>query len=1218
LMVLVLLSALAVLVINLVEVVQVERQLAVDEINKSRSRLLARSGVEYIMAKTSRMDLTKKNTDIDGIELTIGHGTYLRDGDRAEVSAGDSGGKININDGIDAGRLEQTKDNSRNPNLHFDFTWQYNSKALNPWPKALTDAPQTTGGVVYQTVTDDNLIHVDKSALANLRLRRLLNAYGDVHLFIDKNSGWPTPATYGSLPTNFEFKSTAVKNKGISIPGEDGLGDWIISNRPSHGYTGLKEIHALVNSWSSQVGLGTDSYQDPSRGKYFETFYDSVTKDFTLASYQDTSFKRLRTETAITLDVTVASNPYNAADSAYYWSYQNDHTNPLFHPNFLDQHAIDLTDDLLWSPHSVALINLNAASDFVKAAVFYAPVNVSYLCEGAVTHTQQQFGHGSASVVNTDLANEDYYKELGMGRSSIGVRGPCFKFENMKENGHYLGLVLNEKEIQTNRFMSLRDALNLAKYYEDNFSTGTGFSIRNFDDFKSFLIDYRRTMESLGDISYERAIKIELDASGNIATGTGNDFFDRYKRYFANDYDHALAGTSPGDASFDPYREDDVWVSQYWYDTGKKQWLGGWFLDDYVERTLPHIFSCVRRISGYLGAPLALTSPYMILEPFAYVPDPKSGRSRDDLRLTHFDNFATEAGAASTTNNTLTLPYITELLGRQPKISVEDLVERHNIPKVCFLHNGVVDINSVGKVYAPSGQIVSQTTIYTSVKIFDTVFYRTQYDFARLKDRNPDMTTNSSTVTQITMSDGQEADAFVIGPEFKTVSVDIAGVWNAIEPVTSKYWLTCGLADANSQAGAFSDPSDNIGRVGRSPHSNDDSVKFWDLYLEGNPRDGKGGLWQHPGNAHLPADKQVSTILPPYGSTGIYSPVDVNPNTNETVAINLYEKETYNNWEDLFNPAYFGIVLPMEKGNGSTNYFVSTRYNSGFTVVKARKRGPDSSRFMSTNPETGRPYSLMEEATTTLWAQKDGHDLDPFGGGIFFGSGGNGEYAEQTVKYPIMDDPLNSYRPVQPDPKNPVLPLTFRDSMFWNLNNKHKSWSLLSRVFDATKPSQSAVNPKAVNTNGIIADAQWNYIFAPELNDTDGDGVNNTSALPGNRGRLDPHYNAGREAAAINPDALGFHRGFFSAWFRIPTSYPFAQPVYYGATSATAAYSYNEEYGHYLKNKTHLFKTIMATSFGHLPNWVRNLPVSHNKKIIYGAYTHPSGFRNINIHVGWV
>ena len=60
LMVLVLLSALAILVVNLIEIVQVERQISVDELNKVRSRLLARSGVEFTMAVYSDVDLSKK------------------------------------------------------------------------------------------------------------------------------------------------------------------------------------------------------------------------------------------------------------------------------------------------------------------------------------------------------------------------------------------------------------------------------------------------------------------------------------------------------------------------------------------------------------------------------------------------------------------------------------------------------------------------------------------------------------------------------------------------------------------------------------------------------------------------------------------------------------------------------------------------------------------------------------------------------------------------------------------------------------------------------------------------------------------------------------------------------------------------------------------------------------------------------------------------------
>ena len=94
----------------------------------------------------------------------------------------DSNSKININDGVAAGQLEQADDEKRASVAN----WKYNASTLDPWP------------------TND-LSNPDKSGLNNLRIRRLLNAYGDACMAQDKDL---LSEASGSLPTNFAFTSS--------------------------------------------------------------------------------------------------------------------------------------------------------------------------------------------------------------------------------------------------------------------------------------------------------------------------------------------------------------------------------------------------------------------------------------------------------------------------------------------------------------------------------------------------------------------------------------------------------------------------------------------------------------------------------------------------------------------------------------------------------------------------------------------------------------------------------------------------------------------------------------------------------------------------------------------------------------------------------------------------------------------------------------------------
>jgi len=700
LLVLAVLASLILIVVNLVETVQLERELSSDYLQKTRSRLLARSGIEFLLASLSEVDVsTKKPVYVEDV-LKLGRGTFFEYGDEAVISATDASSKINVNDGIVAGEMEAVDDRER----LIPIDWYYNAAEVNPWPDSdstLNLQDQSSGGTLQ------------KSGLINLRVRRLLNAYGDAHRYVDQLG---TSPTRGSL-SSFTFTASAADDRGVSIPlpvaSAQGLGDVIVSERPKRGYNSIEEIRRYVNQWAS-LHITAGHYTTAPNN--FKTFFDFVTADLTVASYEDNNFYRLRTETAATLDSTDPDNPYNTAQSPYMWHYQNDTTDSRFHPNYLDRFPINLRDDSangiagtasvdnhLWAPHSVPLINLNGASLYVKSAVFYAPTNVSYLCESAVTHAAKPIekNNSLSGVYNgwdptRGSRMVEATKDLGMARSSIGVRGPCFDVADMQENGVTLASG-GATRVQKNRLMSMTDALTLAQYYDGYNSL---YDIYNFDDFKSCLTKYRQSQITAGKIAYERSKPF-----------TDSYFSDHVKTLFANG---SANPNNPGDPNFDPHRDDVTWISQYWEETTNSgDYVGGYFLDDYVERTLPHIFSCVRRIPGYLGAPMALTSTYMVVEPFAYKADPRT-MPRNDVNYSDQATFETNYNSSHSPITNPSLKY----LGRQPKVSVEDLVTRHTLPKICFAPGGVYDFISQGNVWAANEKLVARTTIRISMEIF--------------------------------------------------------------------------------------------------------------------------------------------------------------------------------------------------------------------------------------------------------------------------------------------------------------------------------------------------------------------------------------------------------------------------------------------------------------------------------------------------------------------
>lgn len=320
----------------------------------------------------------------------------------------------------------------------------------------------------------------------------------------------------------------------------------------------------------------------------------------------------------------------------------------------------------------------------------------------------------------------------------------------------------------------MRDAMKLAKFYEKLqesdlygnsklWATGD-FYLDNFDDFKTLLSEYRKERRMGGstnaDRIYERAEIIPLITGGadrgkvnwlpNPINVTGHYFRMGMTSNSSGATDMSIASTENigGTPIYvhathvdvnNPDDNDMVWISPYYrvlhmvpasQADGHQGWTGGFFMEDYVERTLPHIFSCVRRIPGYLGAPSALTSPYMIVEPYNWADShiinridwagPRSwyqkvGAQREALVYGEhlFVNYETNehnppwesiesnANGYNAYSDTAIVIEGQRHMGRQPKLSIEDLVERHTLPKVCFLHHGYLEIISEGRVRSP-------------------------------------------------------------------------------------------------------------------------------------------------------------------------------------------------------------------------------------------------------------------------------------------------------------------------------------------------------------------------------------------------------------------------------------------------------------------------------------------------------------------------------------
>ncbi|MGE4159219.1 MAG: hypothetical protein AB7F75_08990 [Planctomycetota bacterium] len=648
LIVIALLGGLAYLALELLSVSVMAEKLSQRSLGISKVRLLARSGIEMssLMLKSTLRHLDARPIAVHSGVVTLDVSPDVNGHDATVYMYADLSGRINVNDGIAAGQAE--------------IPSTYDAKALDPWVDAASP---------------------DISALINFRLRRLLNAYGDVHKFASDRiaEGVPQAAIFPSWNTlnashqkPVNFTCSAGGNWGASQPAGQGFGDAVISQRPQGGYRDLAELEGAVNAWGA-LHLHTSYLGSKS-------FYDVVRQDLTVRSYEDAAFFRMAREFgAFGQNPGYPLSPY-----------------PLMYA--LDTDPPDLTS--LWRPHPVPLINLNAASFHVRAAIFYAPVNVRYLCEGGILD-RVEF---DPLMGPSGLSNAYGCKNMETFTPTMGVGGPCFPLGNagsgfgMYENGVWKNVTT--VGIQTNSLMSLRDAMILAGAYEayaEGMAGSPGLIYpggypESFDAFAAMLKAIEA--ENLA-LPYERVPPL------GTRINAGRDL-TQYPHY-------------PDD---DPTSTEDVYV----------------FRQTYIERTLPHILSCVRRMPGWLDAPAALLTPY--LHPV-------------------IDNNLSDASEFTPT----------------PLRSVDDFTIKFHIPKVDFQPGGIYNLSSRSSLYQDG--IALKASIETDQRIFTTRHIRTQMDFQAMSAQFP-LATNTAVVIGPEVN-GSHSQLGTIGMQSSRITVPWKG-----------------------------------------------------------------------------------------------------------------------------------------------------------------------------------------------------------------------------------------------------------------------------------------------------------------------------------------------------------------------------------------------------------------------------------------------------------
>lgn len=391
-------------------------QLSKSHSDRVMARLAARSGVEDALSTLASTPLLHQTKDFNKT-IMVSRGSAP--GIPVLIESKDLSGRININDGLEAGRLELGGD--------------YKQNDVNPWPAPL-----------FPHDPD-----FSESAWINLRLRRLLNAYGEA-LRLEL-----------SIPgTVFRFLSDASGPRGDRVRYQNNahaLGDVIISARPPGGYSSIAEIQDLVNDWSIRVGL--DLPPGVHEG------YALVSQDLTASGFVDDSVVRLLSEED--LGEFTSQNLYDVMNKS------------RVTPVSLISNPPDLRDR--FTPHPTAVINLNHASKLVKTAVFYAPTNVSLPVVTGMSYRHPEMLDPSVDTAEMAAPLPDY---AHTSLPALAMGGTVFDADALWDvGGHW---TVGPDAVQVNHLMPLQDAAVLADAF-DVFDDETGVDIVNKETFKEFL-----------------------------------------------------------------------------------------------------------------------------------------------------------------------------------------------------------------------------------------------------------------------------------------------------------------------------------------------------------------------------------------------------------------------------------------------------------------------------------------------------------------------------------------------------------------------------------------------------------------------------------------------------------------------------------------------------------------------------------------------------------
>ncbi|MGE4158676.1 MAG: hypothetical protein AB7F75_06225 [Planctomycetota bacterium] len=510
-----LLGVMAYMALQLAETSHLASKLGDQHLHKIKSRLYARSGLERVISQV---------TDLGGgiSPRQIGDGTLTAGGDQYQVDWRDASGCISLNDGISSGRAQlgstydatalmpYKREEVYAGHVYFEPIGGLHLMWLDPNPPPgvvkvgdlvnlrecgmetfviplpgplvgygdcyaiydLDPCGEGLGMIGWEgdcTITRVNYRSPEPqhvSGQANLRLRRLLNAYGNAHRYIDFLNGEAPIVPTGNM-TGFTFTGAMdCLPLGQDLTPSDGLGDILIAARPAAGFTQWETVAPLVDAWG--VAHLNPDYIGTSG------FFSKCREDFTLWGAEDTSNFTLRSPF-------VEPWKHQDASSSAFNGFQTIPMNPL------DESPPDFSLDR-WINDPTMPINPRAASRLVLAAMFYACADVHFLVESSQTAAGYSYTQGSTECDNDAYAN---LRDQRSSRPRLGLAGCAFKGSRITENG-------DEAVAQPNRLMSMRDALVLSKGLKDFMATGS--LSRTPMEFKALLTAFRGTGSP-----YERA-----------------------------------------------------------------------------------------------------------------------------------------------------------------------------------------------------------------------------------------------------------------------------------------------------------------------------------------------------------------------------------------------------------------------------------------------------------------------------------------------------------------------------------------------------------------------------------------------------------------------------------------------------------------------------------------------------------------------------------------